>query len=410
MTRWSTKTGPCKMRRAMLNRGKTQSALGLRLRRGGILPGAASLLSGGHGFSITEILVVLSIFSIILAGIYSAYLDQLKSSTREYRYAESDMELGIARNIMERDIAMAGYGLADSYGTLVFAPRAARGDNSGGALENSPDTDPDILTVMGTALGTKSRAAQGWTYMTAVAGGVPTFATWGDPREDVRTDASAANNDDAVIIIEPSTRTLLAQGTSWLFRYNGNANLTTLPVKENSNQGTAYASPTIGTIVYGLQSANDSAPAQPYYAVRYYLDDGASNPSNCAPDTFRLLRAESTASATPTSNDPLLACVLDFQVAFGLDTNGDGVIDDWDNCGKAAASLSASDLRKNLKQVRAYILIQSGNREIGYTYPSATVRVGDASLGTGRDVILTAEQRNYRWRVMTLNVTPRNMR
>jgi hypothetical protein len=58
---------------------------------------------------------------------------------------------------------------------------------------------------------------------------------------------------------------------------------------------------------------------------------------------------------------------------------------------------------------------------LNYTYvnpdPNAsapdTIRVGELDLvggTTGRDVQLTAAQRNYRWRVLTIVVTPRNIR
>jgi membrane-bound lytic murein transglycosylase B len=105
-----------------------------------------------------------------------------------------------------------------------------------------------------------------------------------------------------------------------------------------------------------------------------------------------------------------MTCVRDFQVAFALDTNEDGTIDAWDAAGSTANGYSASDLRKRLKQVLVYILVQVSDRDPNYTYPATSVRVGDRGLGTGRDVTLTAAQRQYRWRVIPLNITPRNIR
>ena len=73
-------------------------------------------------------------------------------------------------------------------------------------------------------------------------------------------------------------------------------------------------------------------------------------------------------------------------------------------------------LRKRIKQVRVYILVQNGNFDPDFTYSNPddeaapdTVYVGDPWLETGRHVQLTPEQRKYRWRVVSISVTPRNL-
>jgi hypothetical protein len=98
-------------------------------------------------------------------------------------------------------------------------------------------------------------------------------------------------------------------------------------------------------------------------------------------------------------------------VVFDLDTNEDGSVDFRAEGGQHGSIDTARNLRRRLKEVRVYILVQVGGRDPSYTYPVANVRVGDSSLGTGKpDVTLTADQRQYRWRVISLNVTPRNIR
>lgn len=343
------------------------------------------------GFTLLEIIVSIAIFSVIVAGIYGAFIAQMKHSTREYKIAESEMELGIAKNIIERDLSMAGYGLAEDYGSTGFTPRVATITGT-----------PYALTLTGTGLGMRSRATQGWTYVAEVDGSnVPTFQTWSDARENVRTDADNSKK-DAVIVMEPTTKILLDNGAgTWLFRYNGpNAQLTDL-------SGNPYTGATVGTLVYGL----DQAATQPYYAVRYYLDN-TSNPSACAPGTFSLLRAESVTTGTPAGGDRILACVRDFQAVFDLDSNGDGTIDQRDSDGTLSGTSQYNDLalKKAIKQMHLYLLVQTSNRDFAYTYPDQTVRVGNSSLGTGHDITLTDEQRRYRWRLVSINVTPRNIR
>ena len=331
--------------------------------------------------TLTEVLVVLAIFSIVIAVVYGVYVKGIKHTTREHRVAESEMELEILKNFLERDIALAGYGLADDYdfdsnGTQNFTPRAI----------GSANTDPDTLTLMGTALGRLSRGSQGWSYiMTAT----PTFKMWNDARENVQVN-------DRVIYVEPHTKTLLASGGNWRFIYPNS------PTTER------------GSIVYGLTTepqAGDPEITQPYHIVQYTL--GGTTPATCAPGTQSLLRAETSAPA-----NPVLDCISDFQVALGLDINEDGTIDCWDNGGVLAATYDNRVLKKRLKQMKVYMLAQIGMRDPEtVVYPAGqSFRVGDNTLiacagGTvGRDVPLTDVQRWYRWRVISLGITPRNLR
>src|SRR3989344_8004959 len=86
-----------------------------------------------RGFSIIEVLIVIGIFSVLMAAVSVTFSTQVRHGSREYRVAESEVELGIVKNLLERDIALAGYGLADTYptGPPVFSPRSVqRGSNT----------------------------------------------------------------------------------------------------------------------------------------------------------------------------------------------------------------------------------------------------------------------------------------
>lgn len=364
--------------------------------------------ANNNGFSLVEMLISLSIFSVLISVVFTSFDTQVKHTTREYKLAESDMEVGIAKSIIERDIGMAGYGLAEDYGTSigdVTCPSGLRSSSFTGnfcipGIAVATNANPDTLTLMGTALGMETRAAQGWTYIASVD---PTFRVWGDTREDVKGDATG---NDVVILMEPSTKRLLAQATEWLFKYDG-SNATPANRLTSRPSGITFLNPAIGTLVYGFYSFGDTVAAQPYYAVWYGL--GGASPSNCAGGTQSLLRNESRTTIPTNNGDPLLSCVLDFQVAFGLDSNEDGSIDLWDNGGVTAAGYDSQSLRRRLKQIRVYILMQSGNYDPNYSAP-ANIDVGETLLGTGRSVPLTAAQRKFRWRVVSLNATPRNIR
>ncbi len=366
-------------------------------------------------------MVVLVIFSVVMAGLYSAYSVSMRQGIKEYRLAESEMELQIAKSIIERDIAMAGFGLANDYSAVSTSinPLAVQAQNS----------DPDTLTLTGTAIGRSSRTAQAWAYtVSSSPSTTPFLRLWGpttysgiqpyDSSEDLRSF-------DRVIYMDPNTKKISAASgnndktlRSWLFTYP-------------PNEASSYVTPTStdpGMLVYGLQSKSSGTTADlPYYTVIYDVE--GTPPSTCASGTKSLLRSEGAISGGSGNPQPILNCVLDFQVAFGLDTNEDGTIDCWDNGGAEASGYSSTTLRTRLKQVKVYILVQQGSRDPNYTYSNPDtndqglaanqIRVGDVNLqscpstggaAVGKIFPLNDQQRKYRWRVITITGTPRNMR
>ena len=350
-----------------------------------------------RGLTLIEIMVVLAIFSIVMAALYSGYSVQTKMGIREYRLARSEMEYQIAKTLMERDLTMAGYGIADDYSAITpsFNP----------SVVAATDGNPDTLTLVGTALGRESRASQAWSYVlpgsavTTTAG----YHQWNDARENLKTS-------DLIVYMDPNTKKLLAlsattngmTGKSWLFPY---------PAGTGSNP--VPDAITDGDIVMGLLGGGLDADF-PYYVVSYSL--GGTPPPTCAPGALNLMRLENRRNPpNDASPQPLLNCVLDFQVALGLDTNEDGLIDCWDNGGVTAAGYTNDVLRTRLKEIKAYVLIQQGNQDVNNIGPP-TIRVGDSSLtscagtGVGRAVTLTAQQKQYPWTVISLSVTPRNIR
>lgn len=353
-----------------------------------------------QGFSLVELLVTTAIFSILLAGVFGAYFSQLKHSTAEYTKAESEIELSIAKRIVEQDLMMAGYGLADDYNGVV--------DNATGSVftANHPVAvkfgdaagvgGSDVLFLKGTALGMNNRASQGWSYVKSVAPAAPELVSWGDPREQV-------SDDDRIILVDPSTKQLLKDGANnWLFKYTDSGGVTDI----KTTAGVSFAAVGTNSLAYGLYKSNThDAVARPFYTVRYYL--GGTKPQNCATGTGSLLRGESISSETPVGN-PLMSCVLDMQVGFGLDTTDSGNIDTLTDTQATLNNLSREQMNDQLKRIKMYLLVQSGNRDSEYTYPLDKVWVGEGLIG--REISLTDEQRKYHWRLVSLSVQPRNVR
>ena len=106
--------------------------------------------------------------------------------------------------------------------------------------------------------------------------------------------------------------------------------------------------------------------------------------------------------------DPLIDCVADMQVIYRLDTNNDGTIDSTVN---DISGLTAQQIRDRVKEVRVYILSHEGQKDRAFKFASSTITVGE--FGVGRTFNLSSTigsgWENYRWKVSTLVVKPRNL-
>jgi len=101
------------------------------------------------------------------------------------------------------------------------------------------------------------------------------------------------------------------------------------------------------------------------------------------------------------------------KVIFRLDTNGDGTIDrvtDFLN-DPSGLPLSAQDIRKQVREIRVYILAHEGEVDKSFTYPTASIRVGDANIDSGLGHTYNlGTYVHYRWKLYTIVVQPKNMR
>jgi hypothetical protein len=103
------------------------------------------------------------------------------------------------------------------------------------------------------------------------------------------------------------------------------------------------------------------------------------------------------------TNYPLLDCVLDMQVVYGLGDVGtsEGVAFHDDK-----PLTLAQDIRTQLREVRVYILAQDGGKDRSYTYPNSTIYVGEFNYGRLFDFTTSniRDWQNYRWKIYTIVV------
>ncbi len=190
--------------------------------------------------------------------------------------------------------------------------------------------------------------------------------------------------------------------------------------------------------IYGLDN-NSGAHRMPFNRVDYYLERVAGEiPSSCAPSTYTLYRSVIKQADGTKIKKPLLDCVKDFQVAFGLDKAvPEGKVDTWTN---NLTGLTSDDIRKRLLEVRVFILYHEGGGDVtsgtGFRF-SGTLNLGDQDIAHSLDSAnypvppntfqtlspapLTGAPQlsrftpagndaQYRWKVVELAVKPMNLR
>jgi hypothetical protein len=220
---------------------------------------------------------------------------------------------------------------------------------------------------------------------------------------------------DRVIVIRPQVspgenRRLVLDGTNY-FAKPTSADLTPFapPETPNDPNGERY-------LIYGL--VGDLDPRRPFNRTDYYINN-ADVPAQCAPGTGSLVKATLNHGDDNFTILPIVDCVADFQVVYYRDTNGDG---GWDTRADANGlnGLTAQQIREQVKSIRCYVLTHEGGVDATYTHPNANINVGQVDTdgvtliaGAGRTFDLNANigatWANYRWKVYSLAVTPKNL-
>jgi type IV pilus assembly protein PilW len=106
-----------------------------------------------NGFSLIELMVALAISGIVLAGIYGAYRDQLRTSITQQRIVDMNQNLRVAMLVLESDLRMGGANPTGGATTGITTAAAGNmviamddGGVSSDALSDGIDNDGDGLT------------------------------------------------------------------------------------------------------------------------------------------------------------------------------------------------------------------------------------------------------------------------
>jgi prepilin-type N-terminal cleavage/methylation domain-containing protein len=401
-----------------------------------------------EGYTLTELVVVMLIFSVVMTVISVSFNRIAVSSGQIVKAAETDIGGLIGLELLRSDLELAGFGLPWSLPAGASYTEAGNGVIVTGCADGCPGADAylfndaqsvppvprgivlgnnvgynhsDYLVLKGTALG-MSAAARSWSYLNYSSTGV----TIKPNKSEVELKpADDSDKGDWVIVLKTgvhdgvASRELVTDGGSaFSLRFNKFLPAAFWPgSREESHQ------------VFGVAPGDQDPPlpklAFPFNRADYYLSRPAGISGSCAEHTGVLYKTTLNQNGSLTRY-PLLDCVADLQVIFFLDRDGNGEVDDHRPALASDPSPTQEELQKEVKEVRLYILAQQGKKDPGYLYPvsdpNKVIVVGDASLDKSlRETFgsvwtqaaladrFGSDWRHYHWKVYTIVVQPKNL-
>ena len=397
-----------------------------------------------EGFSLIELMITMVVFLLAIAAASNVFTGLLTQFKQQSKIAETNIEGAVGLEILRRDLESAGYGVpwnveidgdgdGNDWEQLVGYCEAAATAAPDPSLFNNGRTFSGLCPAVADAGSTAPMAIRSGNNTGVDFTAVPvigessdylvikstvvalnnTVRRWAWLRSDGTTNNGALAPDtfvpatDRIIVISPgsaatNSRLLIISAGAFSNTFNNTGGYVPTDVSEVR-------------LVYGVDG--NTALRMPFNRADYFIrrvDAGGNNitPSGCAPNTGVLEKVVvNQGNGILTNFLPLLDCVADMQVVFGLDNDNDGdfepgVTGSTDLYTDSLAGMTATNIRNNVKEIRVYILAHEGQRDATYTYPLATIQVGPA--GNGRAFNL-GTYLNYRWKVYTLVVRPNNL-
>lgn len=418
-------------------------------------------MGNNKGYTLLELLVVTVLFLVVTMMATSAFNTILGKTTTQSKSAEAQIEGIVGLQMLRFDIEHAGYGLLWDYQDVTalnyaeVAESPVTGVDSTAFNEKAPTIPRSVIggkstatkPIIDTSGSSNTNPGSGYLVVKSVLASIGVdakrwsyvrYSSVGATNSSYIKQWNASNdlkvNDRVVTLVTTfstqgeMSKKLVTNGTT--FSYKIDSPTMAIPDLAFKSQ-TPYAT----NVVYAV-GTNDLL--MPYNRADYYVKRPLRNmPANCNKGTGILYKGAVINNAARTNSYveyPLLDCVGDLQVMYQLDTDGDGVAATYSNVdgtsveGTEGASLasvqapsgilgSAASLRNSLQLLHIYILAHEGGKDLGYVYPQDSIVVADpvykseGRTWSAADMATTfgADWRNFRWKVYTLTVRPKNM-
>lgn len=406
------------------------------------------MLRHQDGYTLTELVVVLAIFGIVMTLTTTSFNRIVATSGQTIRSAESEIEGLIGLEVLRSDLELAGYGLPWAFQNSILYSEVNASVTPAAQFNDAPGNPPraivsgngigfngsDYLVLKGIPLGT-SQSSRLSSYMTYGSSTQPAVKAY-KPETDLVQVPQCRDPDTGSTVIALNstskagvlTKELVMDGASYSFCFV--QDFEHIPFKPRTA--------TDNYLVYGVAGGAASLVA-PFNRADYYIfrPEPDQLSTRCAPNTGVLYKGVMNHGGVKLNTFPLLDCVADLQVIYGFtqDSRLDRTIDLHEDEVPDANGLKPSDgghttaydIRRQLREVRVYILAHEGKKDRTYVYPASTVKVGDFGHGkdVGRDTApfdlktvigsgCPEQERDcwqhYRWKVYTIAVDPKNLR
>jgi hypothetical protein len=417
-------------------------------------------IRGGHkryafprpgGFSMIELMVVLGITLFVLAAASKVMVAMITQFKQQSKIVETNIEGLVGLELLRRDVQGMGHGLGGGLGTIgsdtydgfdwsvlvnyneVHALETAaalyndatdfppRPIVSGNNLATRINTS-DYLVIKSVNLGLTAAAGKVHTLrciLISVASGSPVCTStvvnqWNPIPANADLDPNLQEDDRVVVLsIGDNANLGLVRDTSlnWWTTRGDAAGTTMEPVAPTSKEDEPH-------LLYGVDSDNDLRA--PFNRADYYIENSPEFvPDRCAPGTGILVKSVMQHSdGRMGAALPLMDCVADFQLTYGIDNDNDAdnEIDDIADDTPAASQTAAAEIRDALRVVFIDILMHEGQFDKAFTYDPTPLDKSDAvttiSVGTHKTLDLATLEggnalwANYRWRVLHLAIVP----
>jgi len=364
-------------------------------------------------FTLIELMIAMAIVMVVLYAAINFFIVSVRQYKVQTKITETNVEGILGLELLRQDMESLGFGLpwnidntvtytergSVSSALLVLndsplnAPRAVL------SINNATFNNSDYLVIKSARVG-MSDAAGKWTTLTQAN----VTRSWTPDTENL------VGSDYVIVLAVGSTdtnrRSLVTSGTNYSTLFSSGGTGDYVPVEPYS-----------ANIVYGIDNVQ---PVRPFNRAEYYIDNTPGTvPQRCAPNTGVLVKAVVAHNGTGTTPTllPLLDCVADMQVEYGLDTNADGAVDNTYS-DDISSGMTAAEIRAQLMEVRVAILAQEGQRDDSYEYPYTNVSVGSAGAGSTFDFTsfgfassgnVINNFKHYRWKVYNIVVKPKNL-
>ncbi|MCL1980615.1 MAG: PilW family protein [Proteobacteria bacterium] len=358
---------------------------------------------------------------LLMAMVLTSFTKTLQRSAQQSGIAETQIETGTGLELLRFDLEHAGFGLPWAYPNplpLTLAamvepgPMADAGDPPRALNSVNPSplgiNNADHLVIRATnVIRSQDASGQRLGLLGNDANHLPEILP---PGVFAATDGVIALQPDS-LDLNVGFRGLVTFGNQYAFSATTADLASIVPAPDPLDPDWKKL------LLYGVSNNVAAGIHFPFNRTDYFIagnPNGVTPPTHCAQGTGVLVKQ--TLNQSTGNFDlplPVVDCVADFRVTYLLDSSG------W-VAANNLAGLTAEEIRAQVKEVRCFILLHEGGEDPAYTHPTNPMPVGRIVAADGTVLMagnpfnlamtVGTHWANFRWKVVSISVVPKNLR